>query len=242
MRYFTKEWYIDSLIAEMCFQLRKTEKASVYSDRFFEKLYAIEQKAYIKFQKRYSKISRTAFDERTAIAEFEANFKDNLEFVKSNLPNDILADIADIRVLALGSATTDNAMKITRFCGKKNRLCESVERKYNDASEEADEKLGGATKLLFELTGAPVASLESDNEHNITLTTSHEATGTAIKLTFTNAFITECDEEIVGKSILKYELLTREGGKYEFSILTLGEKLRLYVATIESDSIEVIEI
>lgn len=239
MRYFTKQWYIDSLISEMCFQLRKTEKAGEYSDKFFEKLYAVEEKAYLRFQKRSSKASHLSFNEKTARAEFESNYKDNLEFVKANLPEDILSDVKDIRVLALGSATHEIAMRITRFCGKKNRLCESAERKYNDESEEADEKLGGlVTKTLFELVGAPISLFSGCGDGNATLTTSHERTGTAIKISFKNAQIVECDEGIMGTTVLKYEILTCDGG-YEFSVLSIGEGLDLYTATVISDTIDV---
>ena len=243
MRYFTKQWYIDSLISDMCFQLRKTEKAGEYSDKFFEKLYAVEEKAYLRFSKRSSKLGHLPFDEKAVRAEFASNYKDNLEFVKANLPNDILSDVKDIRVLALGSATHEIAMRITRFCGKKNRLCESAERKYNDASEEADEKLGGfVTKTLFELVGAPISLLSGCGDGNATLTTSHEKAGTAIKVSFENAQIVECDESIIGTTVLKYEILTRDSGGYEFSVLSIGEGLDLYTATLVCDSIGAEEI
>ena len=62
MRYFTKEWYNDTVIAEMCFAFRKTQKADVYSDKFFEKLYVIEKKAYLKHSKRAAKFEKRKFD------------------------------------------------------------------------------------------------------------------------------------------------------------------------------------
>ena len=76
MRYFTKQWYNEGLVAEMCFQLRKTEKAGELSERFFEKLYEIEKRAYLKHSKRVSKFEKRRFDPVAAAEEFDSNQSD----------------------------------------------------------------------------------------------------------------------------------------------------------------------
>ncbi len=243
MRYFTKEWYTDSLVAEMCFQLRKTEKAGVFSESYFEKLYALEKKMYLKHSKRAAKFERRKFDSEAAGAEFDSNFEENLAFVKANLPSEILDDVKDVRVLALGSATYEIAARITQYCGQANRRCEAAKRKYEEATDEVVERLGGMMpRLLSELTGAPVALAGGDGEHNVVITTSHEYTGTAVRVTLENATLTEYDPEAIGAMICNYEILVLEDGKFEFSLLALSEKSTLHVISAVGESFNIEEI
>jgi hypothetical protein len=243
MRYFTKQWYTDSLVAEMCFQLRKTEKAGEFSDKYFEKLYELERKMYIKHLKRAAKFERRKFDVDAAGAEFDSNFEENLAFVKANLPSEILDDVKDIRVLALGSATYDIAAKITQFCGQANRKCEAAKRKYEEATDEVVERLGGMMpKLLSELTGAPVALAGGDGLGNVVITTSHEYTGTALRVTLGNADLIELDPQATGSMLTNYELIAAEDGKFEFSLLTLASDSSLHSITAVGDSFDIEEI
>ena len=104
MKYFTEEWYHNTLISQMCFSLRKSNRATSLSDKFFEKLYNSEKSWYAKHLKRAAKFTRTPFDKTAAEAEFDQNYKDNLEFVKS-LPDEITSKIADMRIFALGTVS-----------------------------------------------------------------------------------------------------------------------------------------
>ena len=239
MRYFTKEWYNDSLIADMCFQLRKNEIASVYSEKFFEKLYAVEERAYEKYAKRNAKATKQGFDKEAVAREFANNYKENLEFVKANLPEDILANVKDVRVLALGTATNDIAMQITRFCGKKNRLCEAAEREYNNASEEADEKVGGAVaNRLLTLIGSEIISIENNGE-NATLIFNPAESSETRSITLENATLVGTDGSLGGATIAKYELLTAKDGGFEFAILALGKDNSLLTVSYKADSLSV---
>ena len=243
MRYFTKEWYNDSLVAEMCFQLRKTDRAGVFSDKYFERLYALEKKIYVKHLKRAAKFERKRFDADAAGAEFDSNYEQNLAFVKANLPSDILDEVKDIRVLALGSATYDIAGKITRYSGLKNRQCEAVKRKYEEATDEVVERLGGVLPpLLSELTGSPVKSASGDGCGNVIIETSHEYTGVALRVTLENGDITELDPNATGAMICNYELLALEDGKFEFSLLSLADDSSLQVITATGRSFKIEEV
>ncbi len=223
MRYFTKEWYYGTLIADMCFQLRKTERAAVYSDAFFKYLYAVEERAYLKFCKRNAKALKENFDKDAAIAEFAANYKENLDFVKANLPEDILSDVKDIRILALGSATHEMAMRITRFCGKKNRLCESIEREYNNASEEADEAVGAYTaNALAHLNGSIIDGITSNDDGSVVMTLSNAESSRNAQIILNDVLLTEGSLEIKDMTVIKHELLLSADRKFEFSLLLLS--------------------
>ncbi len=238
MRYFTKEWYNDTLIADMCFQLRKTERASVFSESFFQRLYAVEERAYLKYSKRASRASASQYDKDATRREFESNYKENLEFVKANLPSDILDDVKDIRVLALGSATNDIAMRITRFCGKKNRLCEAVSRDYDNASEEADELVGAdASRSLISLVGSEIISFSGNGLGDAVLLFSSD--GVEKRLVLKDAALIESDGELSGSCVIKHELLIAEGGGFEFSMLVLSGDSSLLTVTYRTSALEI---
>ena len=223
----------------MCFQLRKNESASVFSEKFFEKLYAAEERAYAKYAKRNAKATKQSFDKEAVAREFANNYKENLEFVKANLPEDILANVKDVRVLALGTATNDIAMQITRFCGKKNRLCEAVEREYNNASEEADEKVGGAVaNRLLTLIGSEIVSIENNGE-NATLIFSPAESGETRSIILENATLVESNEPLNGASIVKYELLIAQDEGFEFNVLALGKDSSILTASYKARNLSV---
>ena len=242
MRYFTKEWYNDTVIAEMCFAFRKTQKADVYSDKFFEKLYVIEKKAYLKHSKRAAKFEKRKFDPVASGEEFDRNYEENLAFVKANLPEDILCDIKDLRVLALGSVTYEMAARITRFCGQINNRCEATKRKYDEANDEVVDRMGGCIPHLFsELCGAPIAEIVCEGNDSV-VTTSHEYTGVAVRIILANACLVDRDEGLEGAMIYKYELLPHGESGIEFSVLAIKEDSSLVTFTFTADSLKIDEI
>ena len=237
MRYFTKKWYNDTVVAAMCFQLRRTEKAAKHSDKFYEKLYALEEKAYIRYRKRELKMLKQSKSLDEMKEEFRKNTVANLEFVKTNLPEDILSEIADIRILGLGSVTNDMHAKITRYCGKINRQCESVERQYEIASDEAFELIDGkTTKALGALIGSEIISISKDCD-NTAIEFLNDDNNTKYVVTLTNVQETDEDKFAEGVFVVKYEIITTEDKKFEFALLCIDEDLQTYTYSYTADNI-----
>ena len=237
MRYFTKQWYNDTVVAAMCFQLRRTEKAAKHSDKFYEKLYTLEEKAYIRYRKRELKALKQskALDEMKE--EFRKNTVANLEFVKTNLPEDILSEIADIRVLGLGSVTNDMHAKITRYCGRINRQCESVERQYEIASDEAFELIDGkTTKALGALIGSEIISISNDCDNTLIEFLSDD-NGTRYIVTLSNTQGADEDTFVEGGFVIKYELISTDDKKFEFALLCIDENLKTYTYSYTAESV-----
>ena len=228
------------MIADMCFQLRKNESAATFSEKFFERLYTVEERAYAKYCRRQARAAKIGFDKNASRLEFAKNYEDNLAFVRANLPEDILADVKDIRVLALGTATHDVAARITRFCGKKNRLCEAAEREYNNASEEADEMIGGAVAhRLLSLIGAEISSVTCNGENaTFIFTPAESAESKQFSLKSARLASEGCDD-LVGAAVIKYELLIANEGGFEFSILALGKDSSVLEASYHTSGIEI---
>ncbi len=240
MKYFTKEWYNDLLISEMCFQLRKTENASVFSEPFFKRLYFLEERAYLRFSKRALRASSIPFDKEAVRTEFASNYETNLKFVKENLPEEILQNVKDIRVLALGSATHDIAMQITRYCGKKNRLCEAIEKKYNDASEESDEKIDrDVLNTLVNINNSELSSVKEDENGNVSFFFIPQNSQEEKGVTLVNAKKLEDDRTSENMTIVKHEMLLNEEGKADFSLLLYSSSGTLHTVSYEASEITV---
>lgn len=235
MKYFTKEWYKDTILAEMCFQIKHTSNAEKFSEKYFNSLYKAQKKWFVKNEKHIARFTKTAFDPVAAESAFEASFNENLEFVKTNLPAEILEKVADVRVLAMGSASYDVTQAITRFCGQVNRRCEAVKEDYDAEVEKLAETMGWyKINLLNMLNNAPLTLAESDSEGNFILETSPEYTEIACRVTLTSPEILECDENLVGAQILHFEILPNgENDRVRLNLLcrTPNENFVFFSAT-----------
>ena len=58
MKYFTKEWFDDTILAGMCFQVRKSAKAESFSEKYYLSLYKGQKKWFIKNEKYIAKHKR----------------------------------------------------------------------------------------------------------------------------------------------------------------------------------------
>ena len=234
MKYFTKEWYKDTILAEMCFQLKHTSNAEKFSEKYFNSLYKAQKKWFVKNEKRMAKFAKTSFDLSAAEAAFDANFNENLEFVKANLPAEILEKVADIRVLAMGSASYDVTHAITRFCGQVNRRCEKIKEEYDSEVEKLAENIGWyKINSLNMLSNAPITLAENDNDGNFTLETSPEYTEIACRVTLSSPEASEVDARLVGAQILHFEILPENEGKIALNLLcrTADDAFVFFAAT-----------
>ncbi len=220
MKYFTKEWFADTILAEMCFQVRKSSKAAKFSEKYYLSLYKEQKKWFIKNEKFIAKHNKVKFDPVAAEAAFEANNAENLDYVKANLPQEILDRVADIRVLALGSAESQIVDDITRFCGRVNARCEATAETYNAEVEKLAENIGWEKiNLLERLVGAKIELCEAFGASNFAFATDKEYTDIPCRVDLIDAKIITCDEGLVGSAVANFEILPQENGCLTFSAL-----------------------
>lgn len=239
MKYFTKEWYKDTIVAEMCFQMNTSRKAAVFSEKFFESLYRDQKKYFIKERKRIAKYSNIEFDASIAETEFEANYKENTEFIKSNLPAEILEKVADLRILALGTVEYDILQEITRYCGRVHRRCEKVTDEYDAAVEDLAETFGWERiNLLNRLTNSAVSVAESE-DNDFIFATSAEYTGVPCSVKLIGAKVVTFEEGLIGSTLAQFEILPADEGMLCFSALCLKEDGSLVEFSAEMKDLEV---
>jgi hypothetical protein len=223
MKFFTPEWYNDTIVADMHSQMRKTQSAAEFSEKFYEKLYKLEKKAFLRHSKRAAKFSREKFDAMAAEKQFDANYEENLAFVKANLPAEILDRVKDIRVLALGSAEYDVAADIERFCGRVQRECKAVEAAYDEELENVATIVGWDTiHALDTLIGSPIESVNVCDNGKITVVTAGDPEYPSYTVTLDGAQMLTPDVSVMGAVIAQHELTRGENGLL-LGILCVGE-------------------
>ena len=220
MKYFTKEWFSDTILAEMCFQVRKSAKAATLSEKYYDSLYKEQKKWFVRNEKFIAKHNKVKFDLASAEAAFEANFAENLDYVKTNIPEEILMRVADIRVLALGCAEGEIVNEITRFCGRVNAKCEAVAEAYNREVEKLAESIGWEKiNLLERLLGSKIELCEADGNGNFAFATDKEYTGVPCRVDLIDAKIITNDDGLVGSAVANIEILPSDDGALSFSAL-----------------------
>ena len=95
---------------------------SVLNEHEFKEI----EKMLVEFNK------RTSFDLEQEKKKFNKLHKNNIENLKYKLPNEILDNVADIRVLALARTSVIVKEQITNYCMKKNRIVEKVLDDYRE--------------------------------------------------------------------------------------------------------------
>ena len=240
MKYFTKEWFDDTILAGMCFQVKKSDKAAEFSEKYYLSLYKDQKKWFIKSEKYIAKHNKVKFDPVAAEAAFEANNRENLDYIKANLPSEILEKVADIRVLALGSASPEVTDAITRFCGGVNRRCEKVAEEYHSEVEKLADKLGWEKINMLEKLSNSAIELCQEESESFAFATSAEYTGVPCRVDLMGAKVIQCDEGLVGSAVAHYELLPAENGRLVFSALCQKLDGTLLEFSAEMDDLAVI--
>ena len=120
MKYFTKEWYEAMQNTDYHRDLKVSKKAESFSEEYFKKLYKKEETTWLKERKDETK------------ENFKELFRFKIKDLKSNLPNEIIQKVADIRVLALKYVSSDIRREIVKFSIANYEILESAQKGYSD--------------------------------------------------------------------------------------------------------------
>lgn len=238
MKYYTTQWYNNGLVSQMHEQMRKTQNAAQFSEKFYEKLYKLEKKAFVKYYKRAAKFEKIPFDVAATEKQFDVNYEENLAFVKANLPSEILERIKDLRVLALGSVEYDVAAEIERFCGKLKRKCNEVEDKYEEQLENVADVVGWDTvHALDNLIDAQIESVEQA-ENDVVFCLYAEENRANLTVIACGAKLPENAQNSIGGVVCRHELIADENGLC-FGLLCVDNNSLPFTIEVAAQRIEI---
>ncbi len=229
MKYFDIEYVKTKNLSEFCFTLTKSSAAARFSEEYYGSLYRKCLKEYQNETKRICRFLKKPYDKELSASEFTLSNTENLEYVKQNLPKDILDSVADVRVLALGAASPEVFDKITSFCGKLYRKCRETENLYESELEKVKNKFGAekTDTLLKYLFATPKDAYTEGNSLIITVD-SDNTSDVLNKRIILDSPADIMGIDYVGQTVCQVELLPEENDSMHLNCLFYQPKDGIY--------------
>lgn len=231
MRYCTKEWYWTMQNTDIHLLLRVNKKAEEFSEIFYCELYAKKLAECIELWKGCSEVKADqlffesqfqnkedfeqalreykppVFDPEQTKREFAAQHRREIKRLRESLPKEILDKTADVRVLALDTASAEVKRLITAFCKENERKVQRAFKELHKAEkrdfgsednmpEFCRESLHDCTITSCRIKGKNLV-LDIDNSGGFT---------NAVKVIFKNAEIVEREGRLAGTDWLYSEV------------------------------------
>jgi len=221
MKYFTKEWY------EMCqnsgwhLNMSVSKNAEEFNEEYYKDLYTRRRRAFVKEQKEVAEVLGEEFSKVKAEVEFMNQHEATVKRMEASIPQDILAEVADTRVLALDIATKEVRQKLKAWCEQNKKEADAKAAAYD-----------GLT-LAENLHDAVIRTMEMKAE---TLTFKLECSDVK-KVVFRNHKVLEQGGYILGATWLYLEVYEAEGGR-EYHGLLWKKDGKLAEMTVFAEDIE----
>ena len=221
MKYFTKEWY------EMCqnsgwhLNMSVSKNAEEFNEDYYKDLYTRRRRAFVKEQKEVAEVLGEEFSKVKAEVEFMNQHEATVKRMEASIPQDILAEVADTRVLALDIATKEVRQKLKAWCEQNKKEADAKAAAYD-----------GLT-LAENLHDAVIRTMEMKAE---TLTFKLECSDVK-KVVFRNHKVLEQGGYILGATWLYLEVYEAEGGR-EYHALLWKKDGKLAEMTVFAEDIE----
>ncbi|WP_342601126.1 DUF4085 family protein [Psychrobacillus sp. FSL H8-0483] len=249
MKYFTKEWYELCQRTSFHLPLEEEKKAETFSEDYFQQLYNNELNSWITLQEEIALILKTNetanIDENTnyepfnrdkAIEQFHLSFINNQEYLKKELSEPILNQIADIRVYALYKASRNVINAVTQFCEKNEKDVTMTSKDYRRYINGASASLGEEIIKNFSFHDCTIIK-SVKNERSLKLLLDNTGGFTNIdEVIFENVTIIQQDGLLQGSWWL-YEEIYKSNDKYEFRVLLQNITMGLIEFIISADQI-----
>ncbi|MGM0885228.1 MAG: DUF4085 family protein [Bacillota bacterium] len=249
MKYFTKQWYELCQKTSFHLGLEEEKQAETFSEEYFQQLYNTELNSWLNLQEEVASIMKNnetvntndnneyePFNRDKAIEQFHDGFIYNQEYLKKELPETILKQIADKRVFTLNKATRTVINAVAKFCEDNERSVTATSENYRRYMEEASNTLD---KDIIENFGF----------HDCTITKSVQKDMSLILLLNNSGGFTNIDEVTFKNfNIIKqegsledswwlYEEVYKVNDKYEFHVLFQNNNMGLIDFIISAEQI-----
>lgn len=248
MKYLTKEWYELCQKTSYHLLLEEDQQAETCSEEFFQQLKNSELNSWLELQEEVnslmkeqaeseSNIEYEPFDRERVTEQFHQGFIINQEELKRDLPEDILNQIADIRVFALNKATRPVIDAVTKFCEENEKAVEATMEEYRTYFEKASASFDKEIVENFGFHDCIIEETVEKNPSSLKLVLNNSGGFTDIKeVTFENFEIIKQDGTLEDSWWL-YEEVYKVNDKYEFHALLTNKEMGLIDFIISADKV-----
>lgn len=276
MRCFTEEWYQVAQFMDFYENLEESEQAAVFSEAYFQELYASREADMLEMQKllpgmafeemcgiseemfsefedaatqyqqvketfEHMKKNRGPFDEVKEKENFAAFFQGQIRTLQENLPPEILNEVADIRVLALGAATAPVIEEITMFCEACQDAVYEIEENYSKYWDKFLKTHPDSFVQDFSLQDSVILNLEQAEDQIVLHMDCALSTTKCSAIHLHHAKLGTC-EELPERAQWLMDELYEENGIYELHILMAQheDESALRELTIQAEQIQLV--
>ena len=224
MKYFTKEWYEMCQNANWHLNMSVSKNAEEFSEEYYKDLYTRRRRAFVKDQKDAAEVLGETFSKAKAEVTFMNQHEAMVKRMEESIPETILAEVADTRVLALDIATKEVRQKLKAWCEQNAKAADEMIKAYDGLALEES------------LHDSMLKTMEMKPE---TLTFKLECSAVK-KVVFKNYKMLEQGGYILGATWLNQEVYEAEGGR-EYHILLMKKDGKLAYLTVFAEEIEFVK-
>jgi len=237
MKYFTKEWYEVCQNSGWHLNMSVSKNAEEFNEEYYKDLYTRRRRAFVKEEKEVAEVLGEEFSKGKAEQEFLRRHEDMVKRMEENIPQNILAEVADTRVLALDIATKEVRQKLKAWCeGNMKEMHRVTDLYWKQVCPELKDAVGEEIQKNFNFHDAVIRSMEMKEG---TLTFRMEDSDVK-KVIFKNYKILEQDGYLLGATWLYQEVYAVEGGN-EYHGLLWKNGGKLAYLTIQAEDIEFVK-
>ena len=237
MKYFTKEWYEVCQNSGWHLNMSVSKNAEEFNEEYYKDLYTRRRRAFVKEEKEVAEVLGEEFSKGKAEQEFLRRHEDMVKRMEENIPQNILAEVADTRVLALDIATKEVRQKLKAWCeGNMKEMHRVTDLYWKQICPELKDAVDEEIQKNFNFHDAVIKSMEMKTD-SLAFRMEHSDVK---KVIFKNYKILEQDGYLLGATWLYQEVYAVEGGN-EYHGLLWKDGGKLAYLTIQAEDIEFVK-
>ncbi|MBR3909990.1 MAG: DUF4085 family protein [Anaerotignum sp.] len=237
MKYFTKEWYKTCQNSGWHLNMSVSKNAEEFNEEYYKDLYTRRRRAFVKEEKEVAEVLGEEFSKAKAEVEFMNRHEDTVKRMEESIPQNILAEVADTRVLALDIATKEVRQKLKAWCeGNMKEMHRVTDLYWKQICPELKDAVGEEIQKNFNFHDAVIKSMEMKTD-SLAFRMEHSDVK---KVIFKNYKILEQDGYLLGATWLYQEVYAVEGGN-EYHGLLWKDGGKLAYLTIQAEDIEFVK-
>lgn len=234
MKYLTKKWYESLQKIDMNLLIEIAKEAETFLEEYYKKVYQEEERRWIELQNTIKSInSKDVNKDKESFKHIQEQIIKKLE---NNVPDYILKKVADIRVLALGKASSIVKKELDKYCKKQKVIVEKAMKEYKRYNNNL-RKYENTFIKDFDFHDCKIKSCEKqEKDLIITLDTTNNCLVDIKQIIFKNYDIIKEEDNICQSVWLYNEVYIKDNG-YEIHILLENIKGKLIDFIVGTDDV-----
>lgn len=239
MKYFTKEYYTVLDAACLGVDLIASPSAKRKSENYFQHLYAERLNAWLSAKKEDAQMKGIPYDEAAETEAFKADYQVKLRDYSTMMAQDILAQVADIRIMALGCCSSKVKQLVNKFSRHQQQIADTMMQAYTEYWEKHYRRFPDHILENYGFEYCTITAIGRDGDNVIMTLDNSQSNDDVNTVVWKNAQILELEDGVVGGRWVENELY-KEADGFEFHAIVEDEGGELVYLTVKAQDAEFI--